>query len=67
VRAYAYSQHINMIKHRIIEKLIKLIESRLSEMEEGDAMILTQAYQYIDADVPYSTRLWNKLNQSIAE
>ena len=41
IRAFAYSQHINLIKHRIIEKLIRLIDGRLSEMEEGDAMILT--------------------------
>jgi len=67
IRAYAYSQHINLIKHRIIEKLIRLIETKLSEMEEGDALILTQAYQYIDTNVPYSSRLWNKLNQTIAE
>ena len=67
IRAFAYSQHINLIKHRIIEKLIRLIDGRLSEMEEGDAMILTQAYQFIDQDIPYSSRLWNKLNQTIAE
>ncbi len=56
-----------MNKHRIIEKLIKQTESRLNELEEQDALNLLKAYKYIGTDVPFSMRLFNKLNQTISD
>jgi hypothetical protein len=56
-----------MYKHRIIERLIKHIESRLNELEENDALNLIKAFQYLETDVPGSNRLFNKLNQTISD
>lgn len=61
-RVFAYSQQVNLHKHRILEKLVKHIDSRLNELEENDAINLLRAYTYIEGDVPGSTRLFNKLN-----
>lgn len=44
VRVFAYSEHVNMGRHRIIDKLIKYIESNLNQLEENDAINLLKAY-----------------------
>lgn len=67
VRVFAYSEHVNMGRHRIIDKLIKYIESNLNQLEENDAINLLKAYQYINSDVPLASRLFNKLNVTISE
>jgi len=66
LKVFSYSQHINLNKHRIIEKLVRSIESKMDELEENDVINLLNAYVYLEGDVPKSSVLFNKINTVVS-
>lgn len=67
LKIFAYSEKANLHRHKIIDRLVKSLESRIAELDEGDVIQLLKCYQYLDFDVPYSNKLFNQLNQTIIE
>ncbi|CDW71104.1 UNKNOWN [Stylonychia lemnae] len=65
-KIFAYSQHVNLNKHRIIEKLIRHIETKMEDLEENDVINIMNAYVYIQGDVARSQILFNKLNSVVS-
>eukprot|EP00347_Sterkiella_histriomuscorum_P010629 403375536 len=67
LRIFSYSQQVNLQKHIILERLVKIIDSKIEELEEQDVLNLQQAYIYLPTEIPRSNILYNKLNQTVCE
>lgn len=67
LKIFSYSQHLNHNRHSIIEKLVKIIDSKIEELDEQDVINLLKSYQYLPSDIPRSNILFNKLNQMVKD
>jgi len=61
------AQYIHCRPYPIVEALIKQISAKIDSLQENDVMSIIKAYEYIQNDERYSSRLFGDLNATVVE
>lgn len=56
---------MNLMRIPILEQLVRKIHSNIESLQENDVIAILKAYQYLQTDIKFSTKLIQDLNATV--
>lgn len=65
LRTFAFASHTNLMRIPLLEQLVKKIHQNIESLQENDVIAILKAYQYLQTDIKFSTKLIQDLNATV--
>ena len=57
LKTFAFAAHTNLMRVPLLEQLVRKIHQNIDTLRENDVIAILKAYQYLQSDVKFSTKL----------
>jgi enoyl reductase-like protein len=67
IRVYSIAAKTTLNKYNILDLLVRSVDQRLQELEEGDVLTLLKTFETLDKQVSYSDTLFKNLTETVSQ